>query len=222
MPSKVHCSDTPEYQVNVWRSYMIMDHELLFKSGWEVDAGKFGDFSQFRKPPHSYKEVSSPTLQFFPECATLSDIWIGHCIWHVSQAFPHVSALRSDSLAMRVMKLTILFKSVTTVVYVYVLVCGGALFKIELLSSQNFIQYHFPLQVWVRLWSDLAGWCWLYWEWIMPSLLLHRGIRSNNCVHSDDVAISCSGNRVLSTDCSFISTSKLISPFGWDNCAWPL
>jgi len=136
--------------------------------------GSLVTFLRFRKPPHSYKEVSSPTLQFFPECATLSDIWIGHCIWHVSQAFPHVSALRSDSLAMRVMKLTILFKSVTTVVYVYVLVCGGALFKIELLSSQNFIQYHFPLQVWVRLWSDLAGWCWLFWGWIMPSLLLKQ------------------------------------------------
>ena len=141
--------------------------------------GRLVTFLRFWKPPHSCKKSQAPPYSFSWMCRSfrylLSDIWIGHCLWRVSQVFPHVSALGSDSLAMRVIKLTILFKSVTTVVYVCILVCGKALFKVEPLSLQNFIQYHFPLQVWVWLWADLAGWCWLYWEWIMPSLLLQQG-----------------------------------------------
>jgi len=29
-------------------------------------------------------------------------------------------------------------------------------------------------QVWAGLWSDLAERCWLFWRWIMPSLLLKQ------------------------------------------------
>jgi len=45
----------------------------------------------------------------------------------------------------------------------------------------------------------------------------NRGIGSNNCGHSEDVAISCSGTRFTSTDCSFISTftSKFLPLFSF-------
>ena len=60
----------------------------------------------------------------------------------------------------------------------------------------------FSLQVWVRLWYDLA--CCTGGESCLISCL-NMGIGSHNCNHSEDVAIFCVGHHASRANCSFIS-----------------
>ena len=74
---------------------------------------------------------------------------------------------------------------------------------------KDFIQYHYFLYRYGSgsgpIWLDDVG-CFGSESCLISCS--NRGIGSHNCGHSEDVAISCSGTRLLSADCSFISTSK--------------
>ena len=96
----------------------------------------------------------------------LPPFWM-HC--RVNVATPIIVSTHSCMFKVLVAKQQsrVQFKLVTSVMH-SVPVNGGIEGKLN-------VQCHFPLQVWVRLWYDLAGWCWLYWEWIMPRLLLKQG-----------------------------------------------
>jgi len=169
-------------------------------------------FLGFRKPPHSCAEVSSPTLQFFHECAT-STMSISHpdIPFHMMsfQAFPHISAVATNTgMSTRLMKLSIPFKSVTSVVYVSV--CDGALLKLNWCHHRTSSNITFSAGMSLAL--DQSGGMTLCVR--LESCLLscsNKGIGSHNCAHSEDLAIYCSGSRYSSPDCSFISTSKFTS-----------
>ena len=74
---------------------------------------------------------------------------------------------------------------------------------------KDFIQYHYFLYRYGSgsgpIWLDDVG-CTGSQTCLLSCS--NRGIGSHNCGHSEDVAISCSGTRLLSADCSFIRTSK--------------
>jgi len=89
----------------------------------------------------------------------------------------------------------------------YVSVCGGVLFKIELSSSQNFIQHHFLCR-----YGSGSGQIWLNYVGCAGSeeclvSCSNQEFDAENCTHSDDVALSCFGTRVSSSNCSSVGTT---------------